>query len=352
MDRRIDWLKVIACFMVVLLHISGADFHNFGQKWLSANFWDSLTRVCVPIFFMVSGATLLNKTEALSTFYRKRLGRVAIPLLFWSVFYLWWLDYNGVHTGNWLLAILQGPTMYHLWYFYALFGLYLFVPVMRRFYQASTQSEKMFFLAVWFLTASLKPTLQSLYLDYSASAAGYSGACIYLPPINQLDIYNLQYFGGYVGYMLLGSMLYECGNKGTLRQGIALFLLGSTATFIATYVVSKAFGKPCEFFYVYGAPFVLLAATGLFIALVRMRIGPSSRGLRIASDCTLGIYGLHPFIIDPVFLNHGLIRLTGSSWIDPLLAALGVFGVSFVIVYLGKRVLTAVGIFRATVVST
>lgn len=60
----IDWLRSIACFAVVVLHVSG------GQEWFSAkevsfewtifNLYDSLVRWCVPIFIMISGALFLN----------------------------------------------------------------------------------------------------------------------------------------------------------------------------------------------------------------------------------------------------------------------------------------------------
>src|SRR5207253_1791806 len=150
MDRRIDGLRVAACFMVVLLHISAANIHEFGPKWWGANLWDSISRACVPLFFMISGATLLRKEEPLSQFMRKRAFRIMLPLLFWSAFYLWWLQYNGVDTGNWLVAILRGPTMFHLWYFYTIIGLYMFVPVIRKFYRHSTTQEKVWFLCVWF----------------------------------------------------------------------------------------------------------------------------------------------------------------------------------------------------------
>lgn len=321
MDRKIDWLRIAACFMVVMLHISGANIHEFGPKWWGANIWDSMSRICVPLFFMISGATLLPKAESLLHFFRKRAVKIVLPLLFWSMFYLWWLQYNGVDTGNWILAILRGPTMFHLWYFYAIIGLYLFVPVMRRFYQGSTSSEKIFFLVVWFLVSSVYPTLQSLYQDKG---------CGYLPLGLLADVYHLQYFGGYMGYMVLGAFLYEC--KSSFRAGIGVFSVATVGTIAATYWLSKRIGAPCEFFYLYLSPLVILAAAGLFMAFMGWRSGPSSKALRVVSDSTLGIYGLHAFMIDPIFMKKGLIEFTGSPWIDPLLATTGVFVACLVVI--------------------
>ncbi|HZN48329.1 MAG TPA: acyltransferase family protein, partial [Ramlibacter sp.] len=64
MDRRIALLRVIACFMVIQLHVSAELFHRFAkQGWWAGNFYDSLVRACVPLFFMIAGATLLRRDE-------------------------------------------------------------------------------------------------------------------------------------------------------------------------------------------------------------------------------------------------------------------------------------------------
>jgi surface polysaccharide O-acyltransferase-like enzyme len=325
MDRRIDALRVLACFMVLLLHISGANIHSFGPKWWGANFWDSLSRACVPLFFMISGAMLLPKAEPLSQFFKKRASRIILPLIFWSMFYLWWLQHNGVATGNWAVAILSGPTMFHLWYFYAILGLYFFVPILRKFYQNSSFSERMWFISIWFLSSSIYPLIQSLS---KTAQCGYFGQGILS------DLYHLYYFGGYVGYFVLGAMLAE--TKGSVKGGFILFSLASVATMLATYLYSKAIGIPCEFFYVYLQPLVVAASIGIFIIFMGWTRGISSKGLRVVSDCTLGIYCLHPFVIDPYFMRYHLLGITGVPWIDPFLAAVGVFLVCLAVIAIAR----------------
>jgi surface polysaccharide O-acyltransferase-like enzyme len=88
MDRRLDALRVAACFLVVLLHSASKAFYAFGPRWWRSNIWDSVAPVSIPLFFMISGATLLTKTEPLSELVLKRLSRILPPLLFWSMFYL------------------------------------------------------------------------------------------------------------------------------------------------------------------------------------------------------------------------------------------------------------------------
>lgn len=327
MDRRICVLRVVACFLVILLHVSAENIHVFSEKWWSANVYDSLARSCVPLFIMIAGATLLSKEETLGAFLGKRFIRIIPPLIFWSAFYLWWLQYNGVAVGNWVMAILAGPTMFHLWYFYALIGLYAVVPILRKFYQHSTRNEQMWFIALWFLVASVYPTLRSLQ---ASKDCGY----LQLGPL--AETYHLTYFSGYIGFLLLGAFLAQ--GKGSVRVGLSIFFLASTSTMAATYWVSKRLGTPCEFFYLYLSPLVIFAALGLFMAAIGLRSGPPSRMLRTLSDCSLGIYCLHVFIIDPVFKRGEISATLGNPWISSLTTSVGVFLFAFVVIYVFRKI--------------
>ena len=60
-------------------------------------------RACVPLFVMMTGVLLLPVRAELGDFYRKRIGRIVVPLVFWSVVlplsYFVYLNYV-VSTGN------------------------------------------------------------------------------------------------------------------------------------------------------------------------------------------------------------------------------------------------------------
>jgi len=121
----IDFARVVACLMVIVVHVAATNFYTFSDKWWATNFWDSLTRGCVPLFLMISGALLLNKDESLGVFIRKRFSKIIPPLLFWSLAYLALNNYRHVEPLT-IMQIFLGPAMYHLWYLYAILGLYLF----------------------------------------------------------------------------------------------------------------------------------------------------------------------------------------------------------------------------------
>lgn len=89
-------------------------------------------------------------------------------------------------------------------------------------------------------------------------------------------ILHLSYFEGYVGYLILGAFAADSPKKA--GAGWIIFLVSSAATMVGVYMLSATYGKPCEFFFVFLAPFVVAAAYGLFPAFMAMRPGKPSRG--------------------------------------------------------------------------
>ena len=89
MDRidRIFWLdatRVTAIFGVVLLHAAAPHLSQFGtspvEDWHVANIINAATRPSVPLFFMASGALLLQRTIGLHEL-KPRLTRLIVPLV-------------------------------------------------------------------------------------------------------------------------------------------------------------------------------------------------------------------------------------------------------------------------------
>ena len=64
-DYRLDLLRVISMIMVVIIHIANYYCRAFNDidkiSYLGALIFNTISRISVPFFFMISGATLLNK---------------------------------------------------------------------------------------------------------------------------------------------------------------------------------------------------------------------------------------------------------------------------------------------------
>lgn len=69
-----DYLRIISVFAVIVLHISGQNWNGTDVssfEWNVFNAFDSLTRWCVPVFVMISGALFLDKEQPLKSFSKK-----------------------------------------------------------------------------------------------------------------------------------------------------------------------------------------------------------------------------------------------------------------------------------------
>ena len=93
-----DALRVVACLMVVGIHVCGVGWYALSAEsfdWNVANVVDSALRGAVPLFFMLSGAFLLEKDPE----PKKLLLRTLRLFLLWLVFALL---YAVRRDGFWL----------------------------------------------------------------------------------------------------------------------------------------------------------------------------------------------------------------------------------------------------------
>ena len=81
-------LSVISCFCVVCMHVNRLDATPFSDAdWTARAVADGICYFAVPIFFMISGANLIDYRSRYGTkeFFRRRAVKVLFPFLFWSL---------------------------------------------------------------------------------------------------------------------------------------------------------------------------------------------------------------------------------------------------------------------------
>ena len=99
----VDWIRVIACFMVMLVHAS-ENFYGADSSGLAGNmaclanganrFWvafydGGVARTCVPLFVIISAFLLvpMRKDLTMTQFYDRRFKRVLPPFIFFLFVY-------------------------------------------------------------------------------------------------------------------------------------------------------------------------------------------------------------------------------------------------------------------------
>lgn len=137
-----DFIRFVAIILVVCIHSQGAlreavvmEVDPYGELHWCRALWHVIY-VAVPLFVMLSGALLLGKQESFSDFFKRRLTRVLVPFVVWSIILGFLLYYKTNHSlyGSieWIISQTFSSGIYHVyWYIYLIIGLYLITPILR-----------------------------------------------------------------------------------------------------------------------------------------------------------------------------------------------------------------------------
>lgn len=250
----VDLLNITACFGVVCLHCSNTVFEYRGEgTWYFALLIQTAFYWCVPVFFMLTGATLLGYRKKYTTgeYLKRRVLRVLLPFLLWSTILLIW----KLHTGElapeeWNIILswyLNNGIESIYWFFYPLIGMYLTIPI------ASILTEDRYKTCMYYVTGvSLAVTC---VLQYSYLAGIYYDGS--LTPV---------FANGYLAYLFLGWILARSELSGRCRLLIYCIGLGcGAAMFAGSVLLTLRDGALNLFFFNYTGPTAYGMAAAVFV---------------------------------------------------------------------------------------
>lgn len=304
-SQNIDWInniRLVALYAVIILHVTSLLLMQYGKvpmsDWLVADFFNAIVRFAVPVFVMVTGALLLHREYEIGSFLKKRLVRVVIPFIFWSLVYVGYSWYNEDITFTddvWrniamVLHLLKTGSAYHLWYVYMLIGLYFFIPVIGKFVRNATEKEILYFLVVWFAVMLIGQPYLSRYN----------------PSV------DMHYFAGFAGYLVLGHYLAckEFDIKYLQLWMILLFVASVVAIALGSRMLAGSGDWPGTMFYEPVSPLIVLLSGSAFMAfkLSKAKLSPVVRRVRdFAGNFNYGIYLAHALIL---FLLDDLLGIS------------------------------------------
>ena len=242
----IDWLRVIACFMVFVVH-STEPFYLGGEGSLIltegdafwSSFFDTFVRSCVPLFVIASSYLQFPIHYSTGEFFKRRALRILVPFAIWTVVYACVWGEPAENFRNLLLNFNYSSG--HLWFVYMLIGVYLLMPLLSPWAEKVGKKELQAYLGIWLFT-----TLIPLFRDWFS---GFSTTVIYGPsglprqalfPLWGEASWNaygtFYYMSGFIGYLLLGlyfrRFVGELSWKKTLAISIPCYLAGFAVAFI------------------------------------------------------------------------------------------------------------------------
>jgi surface polysaccharide O-acyltransferase-like enzyme len=320
----IDCLRIFAAYAVILLHAAAPLLLHMKQgntiQFMEGNLIDSATRWCVPIFFMISGALLLNSKRDFNLlfFLKKRFSKVLIPFIAFSVIYFF-INNHDLLLKEFIIKFANNAIAGHLWFFYALIAVYLFSPVLIIFVKLSSKQIQLFILFMWFIFCCLIPFINGV--------------------IPSLKINFFGPFGIYLGYFLLGYMLFNQSFSEKLRY--LIYLLGAGGYFVTYlgthYFTARQEGNFFPIFYTYNSPNVLMMAISIFVFFkyVCNFTEQYNTILSKISSLTFGVYLIHPYILK-LFKNNGHLTyfFEENLLINTPLVSLIVFFICLILSYI------------------
>lgn len=357
----VDLLRVLACFLVVFSHSSDAftgQFDNDRASFLTGVFSGSFVRSCVPLFVMMTSVLLLPVKIDLSTFYRKRIGRILVPLVFWSILtpILFFVYFNYINPDSQNPLITTELTLDSLWvklytfifnfnfdtvpmwYLYMLIGLYLVMPILSHWLQQASRKEIKLVLSLWGVSLFIP------YLKMVAPLLGYQGnyGNMGLWGVCDWNDYGtFYYFSGFIGYLILAYYLVkfplQWNWKKTLSITIPMFLVGYAITSYGYILTQNAYPGNyayLEIVWYFAGINVFMMTFPVFVIIQKAKVPTLPWMSRLAS-MTFGIYLCHYLF---VFVCYDLFNIESlPNFVRILAATCTAFLICYAIVWLMSK---------------
>ena len=278
----IDAVRSFACLCVIMTHAAipnGSD----GQYMVAIYNYFAVGGASI-LFFMISGALILNKERDTIPFMKKRVTRIVFPMVFWSLFFIGVKYLQGIFTAQEaiekVIRIPFGPQVGVYWFIYVIFGIYMLTPILSVWLNRCSKKDLEIYLIIWGVTLFL-PYLNIIdprFLCLISYVRGY-----------------LYYFYGFIGFALLGHYLRRYANI-TIDQRKYLYLFIAIVAILP--IVLYALSVPHDVVQDRLSINVVLLAICYFVILKHIHYSPKwSARLYDFAQHTFGIYLVHFYLM-------------------------------------------------------
>ena len=312
----IDYIRVVACFMVMLVHAS-ENFYAADASGLAGNvsmlanesnrFWVAfydgfVSRTAVPLFMIVSAFLLvpLKPGQTMTGFYKRRFGRILPPFITFLLLYTFLpLLWGGMtwqqSVADFKMLPFNFPSMGgHLWFMYPLISLYLIIPIVSPWLEKASAKEERIFLGLFAFT-TLIPWLHRFVSKELWGECFWNGFGAFW------------YCSGYLGYLVLAHYI-RCHIHWTPKKkmtvGTVCFLAGAAFTAWSFWwkgVPGQAIETPLlEWSWEFCTPNVLMATFGFFLMFSCIEKETAPKPVTTLSKLSFGMYLMHLFFLAPI----------------------------------------------------
>lgn len=136
----IELIRIVACFCVIFTHTMERGYFLFASfPESSVRYWvymmlSVFVKAAVPMFFTISGALLITKSESLKELYRKRIVKMVLVLMLFSfLYYCRNIVYNiqDFSMKHFFSDLMISNWNFTYWYLYAFITFLIGLPFIR-----------------------------------------------------------------------------------------------------------------------------------------------------------------------------------------------------------------------------
>ena len=265
----IDIIRILAFIFIVLLHTVNIQY--------GINIWILLYGVIsigVNLFIMISGYLLLDKSEKMSVFFKKRIRGIFPLFIFFNVVYIF---VNKVK----IMPVLQGKEIVapHFWYIYMILGLYFITPWLQKVLKFA-KKETFIILVLWFLYSILNPHLIKFDLPRI--------------PFSHFPITE------FIGYYILGYYIKVDRNK--IKKVpfsiiIIIYLIGFFISAISTKYVLLKTGNRISDFFDKNSLGTFFMTVSFFTFFIKLDFKNRNEAVKIVSNSTYFAFLVHLLVL-------------------------------------------------------
>lgn len=193
----LEIMRIIAILGVLFCHTGTYGIHHYLETDNGLNYWlgiflATVSNFCIPLFFMISGAVLLNREESVAYVYRHRvLKMVAATFLACLIKYPWTVYHNPdmeFDLNTLFRAFFEGSAATQYWYLYTYISFLMLLPFLQKLVKVIQDGSWFVYLfLVWLGINGLFPVLAH-YLEWGVAGLKF--------PVDSAIIYAL------LGYFL------------------------------------------------------------------------------------------------------------------------------------------------------
>lgn len=219
---HLDFLKIIACFLVIVNHTNSVIFFSSepSLEWFISLTYFYLSKIAVPIFLMCSGTVLLDKQDTMKKSFSRIFKIIMVIIIFSSLYYFKINPFSISTLFNFFKMIYKTTATNAFWYLYLYLGILLSLPFLQKMVINMKKTDYIYMICISIIFLGTMPIITKI-----------------MPELNYNGYINLNLFTTAFGLLFVGQYInkFFVYKKIYVILAIAIFIVSISISVSGTY---------------------------------------------------------------------------------------------------------------------